>query len=289
MSKWYLIYTLIVGGAGIALAWLVNRSLRRVQRERHDRLAALRQFDAIRTTSPLDDPNEQARQQALINVDTRFTLFRATLVPAILLFSLSLLALPLLQMVPATILSLLVATVGVVVGIAARPLIENFVSGLVISFSRPFRIGDTVTVDGEFGTIEDITVSHTIVKIWDWRRLMIPNSQIISKQFVNHSIIDRFQWKWVEFWVAPNADLKLVEEIAKRAPKTSAAYADYEEPRFWVMETGKEGIRCWVAAWADTPSAAWQLSHDTRTALVTELRERGIRTHVHRLEMDTSK
>jgi small-conductance mechanosensitive channel len=117
---------------------------------------------------------------------------------------------------------------------------------------------------------------------------MIPNSQMISKQFVNYSIIDRYQWKWVEFWVAPDADLKIVEEVAIRAAKVSAAYAAYEEPRFWVMETGKEGVRCWVAAWADTPSAAWQLSHDTRTALLTELRERGIRTHVHRLEMESN-
>lgn len=284
MNKWYPIYALVIGGGGVALAYWVNREFQRVRQERHDRLEKLRQFDAIRTSSPLDDPNEQARKQALVNVETRFTLFRATIVPVILLFTVTLVALPLLQQMPATMLSLLVAAVGVIVGIAARPMLENFVAGVVISFSRPFRIGDTVTIDDEFGTIEDITVSHTIVKAWDWRRLMIPNSQMISKQFVNYSIIDRYQWKYVEFWVAPDADLKVVEEIAKQAAKSSPAYAEYEEPRFWVMEMGKEGLRCWIAAWADTPSAAWQLSHDTRTRLVTELRERGIKTHVHRLE-----
>ncbi|MCB9851569.1 MAG: mechanosensitive ion channel [Phycisphaerales bacterium] len=284
MNKWYPIYAIIFGGGGIALAYWVNRELQRVRQERHDRLEKLRQFDAVRTSSPLDDPNEQARKQALLNVETRFTLFRATLVPVILLLTISIVALPLLQQLPGTMLSLVVAAVGVIVGIAARPMLENFVAGVVISFSRPFRIGDTVTIDNEFGTIEDITVSHTIVKVWDWRRLMIPNSQMISKQFVNYSIIDRYQWKYVEFWVAPDSDLKVVEEIAKSAAKSSPSYANYEEPRFWVMEMGKEGLRCWLAAWADTPSAAWQLSHDIRTRLVADLRDRGVKTHVHRLE-----
>lgn len=283
MNHWYSIYAIVVGGGGVALAWWVNRQLQRVRRARADRLEKMRQFDAIRTSSPLDDPNEEARRQAIINVETRFTLFRATLVPVILLVTGTLVALPLLQELPATMLSLLVAAVGVVIGIAARPMLENFVSGVVISFSKPFRIGDTVTVDGEFGTIEDITVSHTIVKAWDWRRLMIPNSQMLSKQFVNYSIIDRYQWKSIEFWVAPESDLKIVEAVAKEAAKSSSAYADYEEPKFWVMEMGKEGVRCWLAAWANTPSAAWQLSHDTRTRLVTDLREHGIRTHVHRI------
>lgn len=289
MNHWYPIYAIIVGGCGVGLAWWVNRALQRVRRERHDRLEKLRHFDAVRTSSPLDDPNAEARQQALINVETRFTLFRATLVPVVLLVTLTLVALPLLQELPATMLSLLVAAVGVIVSIAARPMLENFVSGVLISFSKPFRIGDTVTVDGEFGTIEDITVSHTIVKAWDWRRLMIPNSQMLSKQFVNYSIVDRYQWKNVEFWVTPEADLHVVEEVARQAAKSSPAYADYEEPRFWVMEMGKEGVRCWIAAWADTPSLAWQLSHDVRTHLAKELRERGIATHLHRIQNSPSQ
>jgi len=284
LTHWYWIYALALGGVGILLAWWVNHELQRVRRERQDRLEKLRQFDAIRTSSPLDDPNQEARTQAIVNVETRFTLFRATLVPVILLVTLILVALPLLQQLPATMLSLLVAAVGVIVSIAARPMLENFVSGVMISISKPFRIGDTVTIDGEFGTIEDITVSHTIVKVWDWRRLMVPNSQMLSKQFVNYSIIDRYQWKYVEFFVAPDADLAVVAEIAREAARSSPACANYEEPRFWVMELGREGARCWIAAWADTPSAAWQLSHDTRTALATELRRRGIKTHLHRLE-----
>lgn len=284
LEYWHAIYALIIGSGGVVIAWWVNRQLQRVRHDRHVRLETIRQFDAVRTSSPLENPNDEARRQALINVESRFSLFRATLVPGILLVTVTLAAVPLLSDLPATLLSFIVAAVGVIIGIAARPMLENFVSGIVISFSKPFRIGDTVAIDGEYGTVEDITVSHTVVKVWDWRRLMIPNSQMLSKQFVNFSIVDRYQWKWVEFWVAPEADLKLVEKIAKDAAKSSTAFSNYEDPSFWVMEVGKEGVRCWIAAWAETPSAAWQLSHDTRTALVTKLREHGIKTHLHRIQ-----
>ncbi len=281
----YLIYASAVGIVGVLILWWLNRYIRRTEDTLLERLERLKRFDAIRTESPLEDPTGEARERGLENVTTRFSMVRRTLLPVVGLLIVVIVILPLLSGVPATFLSLLVAIVGVIAGIAAKPLIENLIAGVVISFSQPVRIGDTLLIDGHFGTVEDISTTHTTVKIWDWRRYMVPNSVMLTKEFINCSIVDRYQWAFVEFWVAPETDLERVRELALAAPKRSGKFADYEEPRFWVMEMGQSGIRCWVAAWANTPYAAWLLGHEVRTELARRFREEGIKTHLYRHEL----
>lgn len=285
----YIIYatvTLALGGG--TLWWLISR-LQRAESQRRERLERLKRFDAIRTASPLDDPTGEAREIAIESVVSRFTILRRLIVPSLCLLIALLLIAPFLEAAPATLVSLIVAVVGVVVGIAAKPALENLFAGVVISFSRPIRIGDTVRIDDLFGTVEDISITHTTIKIWDWRRYMIPNSRMVAKEFINYSIVDRYQWVYVEFWVSHEADITRVREIAIAAASQSPCFANYEPPRFWVMELAKEGLRCWVAAWADTPSAGWQLAHDTRTELVQRFQAEGIRTHSYRHELTSGE
>ncbi len=67
--------------------------------------------------------------------------------------------------------------------------------------------------------------------------------------------------------------------LAITAAQQSRHFADYKELRFWVMEMGRERVRCWVATWADSPTDAWQLSHDIRTNLILGFRCLDIHAH----------
>ncbi len=280
----YAIYSGVIVSGGVAITWWLTHRIRVTQRKLTRNIESVKRFEAVSTNSPVDDPTAMARERGLESIATRFTLVRRIFLPAVLLFTLALLVLPLLESVNAVYISLLVAVVAVVVSIAARPLLENLFAGIVLSFSQPVRIGDTVKVDEHYGTVEDISITHVTIKIWDWRRYMVPHSLMLNREFINYSLVDRYQWAHVEFWVAPESDLDQVRAIAEAAPKDSSHFAGHEDPRFWVMEMGKEGIRCWVAAWANTPFAAWQLKHDTHMELIRRFRDAGIRTHVHRVE-----
>src|SRR5680860_971659 len=66
--------------------------------------------------------------------------------------------------------------IGLVAGVAARPVLENVIAGVQIAFSGPIRIDDVVVVEGEWGRIEEITLTFVVVRIWDSRRLMLPIS-----------------------------------------------------------------------------------------------------------------
>ena len=77
--------------------------------------------------------------------------------------------------------------VGVVAGIAAQSTLGNLMAGLQIAFGDSVKIGDTVVVEGEWGTVEEITLSFLTVRIWDDRRLTMPVSYFNSKPYENWS------------------------------------------------------------------------------------------------------
>jgi small-conductance mechanosensitive channel len=74
---------------------------------------------------------------------------------------------------------------GLVVGLAARPLLTNLFAGIQIALTQPIRIGDAVIVEGEWGWIEEITGTYVVIKIWDWRRMVVPLSYFLEKPFQN--------------------------------------------------------------------------------------------------------
>jgi small-conductance mechanosensitive channel len=74
---------------------------------------------------------------------------------------------------------------GIIIGLAARPVLSNLFAGVQLAMMQPIRIGDTVVVEGEWGSIEDITTSYVVVRTWDWRRLIVPLSYFIEKPFQN--------------------------------------------------------------------------------------------------------
>ena len=74
---------------------------------------------------------------------------------------------------------------GLVVGLAARPLLTNLIAGIQIATTQPIRIDDQVVIENESGRIEEITSTYVVVRLWDLRRLIVPLSYFIEKPFQN--------------------------------------------------------------------------------------------------------
>ena len=74
---------------------------------------------------------------------------------------------------------------GIIVGVAAQKSIANLVSGFQLAFTQPIKINDEVVIEGEFGTVEDVTLTYVVIKTWDWRRLVLPLNYFNEKPFVN--------------------------------------------------------------------------------------------------------
>ncbi len=75
--------------------------------------------------------------------------------------------------------------VGLVGGLAARPLITNLIAGIQLALTEPIRLDDVVIVEGEWGWIEEIHTTYVVVRIWDLRRLILPIAYFIEHPFQN--------------------------------------------------------------------------------------------------------
>jgi small-conductance mechanosensitive channel len=75
--------------------------------------------------------------------------------------------------------------VGIIAGFALQPLLTNMIAGIQIATDQPIRLDDAVIVEGEWGTIEEITSTYVVVKLWDWRRMILPLTYFITKPFQN--------------------------------------------------------------------------------------------------------
>jgi len=261
--------------ATITPVLLRNLSLRRLQRltRRKDLFDELAEPGAA---VPTPDQTRQAQEQIKI---FHKGLKRVSLFAFTLLFILAC-SIPYFSALPAAFVSFFLGALTLVIGTAAKPAIENFISGVVLAFSRTVNIGDTVLIDEKhYGTVEDLGYTHCVVKIWDWRRYVVPNREMLTKTFVNYSLHDTYQLAYIELRVAPETDMDLLKELCETIPKQSEYYSNWEEPALWVMEMDKDSILGWCGAWADSPSDAWMLRSDMRNGLIRAFQEHGITTH----------
>ena len=74
---------------------------------------------------------------------------------------------------------------GLIIGFSAQKVLGNLVAGIQIAITQPIRIDDVVIVEGEWGRVEEITLSYVVVRIWDLRRLVVPISYFLENPFQN--------------------------------------------------------------------------------------------------------
>ncbi|MDR3714477.1 MAG: mechanosensitive ion channel [Puia sp.] len=74
---------------------------------------------------------------------------------------------------------------GIIIGFAAQKSLGNFLAGFQIAFTQPLRIDDVLVVEGEWGRVEEITLTYVVLRIWDQRRLILPINYFVEKPFQN--------------------------------------------------------------------------------------------------------
>lgn len=116
----------------------------------------------------------------------------------------------------------LVAALSVGLGFGLQEIVANFVSGIILLFEQPMRVGDIVTVDGVSGKVSKIRIRATTIINWDRQELVIPNKQIITGQFINWSLTDQVIRVKIDVGIAYGSDvtqaLKLIKEAATEHP-----------------------------------------------------------------------
>ncbi len=111
--------------------------------------------------------------------------------------------------------------IGIVIGFAAQRTIATVFAGFQIAVTQPIRIDDVVIVEGEWGRIEEITLTYVVVKIWDLRRLIVPITYFIEKPFQNWTRISADVLGTIYFYVDYTIPVQEVRDELKRICKGS--------------------------------------------------------------------
>ncbi|GII89185.1 mechanosensitive ion channel protein MscS [Sphaerisporangium siamense] len=163
---------------------------------------------------------------------------------------------------------------GVVAGIAAQSTLSNLIAGLQLAFSDAIRLDDAVVVDGEWGRIEELTLTYVVVRLWDERRLILPVSYFTTNPFENWT---RYESRVIGHvllyvdWSVP------VDELRAELYRRLRDHPLWDQKDWSVQVTGVQPnglveLRALMSA-SDAPSV-WDLKCDMREHLVSYVREK---------------
>ena len=159
------------------------------------------------------------------------------------------------------------AIAAAVIGFAARQVLANAIAGLVIAITQPLRIGDLVTFEDQTGTVEDISLTYTWLRMGSGARLIVPNERLAAGVLRNDSLGEATVALEVTVWIAPGAD-------EGRALDVLAAVQDAREAR--IADVTESGIAVLVAGPSVATSDRLAREAGLRAEALRALREAGI-------------
>lgn len=157
--------------------------------------------------------------------------------------------------------------IGIIAGIAARPVFANLIAGLQLALAQPIRIDDVLIIEGEWGRVEEITGTYVVLKIWDERRLIIPLQWFIEKPFQNWTRNNAQLIGTVFLWVDYRMPLQPLREAAQRACAEAPEW-DKRLCLLQVVEAGEKSMQLRVLVTSANSSLSWDLRCKVREALV---------------------
>jgi small-conductance mechanosensitive channel len=155
---------------------------------------------------------------------------------------------------------------GLILGLAARPVLSNLLAGIQIAMTQPIRVEDQVVVEGETGWIETITSTYVVVRLWDLRRMVVPLSYFIEKPFQNWTYEAAAQigavLLRVGYTVSVDSLRQKFDEIVRQSPLWDRRVAKLE-----VTDVAVDAVELRALISARNPGQTWDLRCEVREKL----------------------
>jgi small-conductance mechanosensitive channel len=161
---------------------------------------------------------------------------------------------------------------GLIVGLAARPLLSNLIAGVQIAITQPIRIEDAVIIENEWGWVEDIASTYVVIRLWDWRRMVVPLSYFIERPFQNWTRDAQSLIGAIILHVDYSADVPRIrqklEEVARESKLWDGAVVNLQ-----VIETHPRTIELRALVSARNAPQSWDLRCEIRERLLAFIKQ----------------
>jgi small-conductance mechanosensitive channel len=162
--------------------------------------------------------------------------------------------------------------VGIIIGFAAQKTIANLFAGFQIAMTQPIRLDDVVIVEGEWGRVEEITLTYVIIHIWDDRRLVVPLGYFIEKPFQNWTRVSAHLLGSVFLWVDYTMPLEELRQALKEIIEPNPLW----DKRFWnlqVTDATEKTMQVRILATSADSSKGWDLRCDIREKIIAYIQK----------------
>ena len=152
---------------------------------------------------------------------------------------------------------------GIGIGFGLQSIVNNFVSGLILLFERPVKVGDIVTVEGDLGEIKKIGIRSSLVNRFDHSDLVVPNSVLASNTIINWTLTDKVTRITIPVGVAYGSDVPLVMKTLSEVADSITLVATDIAPQVIFMSFGESSL--------DFELRVWATKFDQRILIISEL------------------
>jgi potassium-dependent mechanosensitive channel len=166
-----------------------------------------------------------------------------------------------------TKVTILAGAFSVGVGFGLQNIINNFVSGLILLFERPIKIGDVIEIGGTVGEVRRIGIRACVIRTADGSEIIVPNGSLISNQVTNWTFSDRARAVDVSVNILPGTDSQRVAELLKSVAANQPGIAKEPVPLVYVVSFTAGAITFQLRAWTDRYQDWAQVRSDLAVAI----------------------
>jgi potassium efflux system protein len=170
----------------------------------------------------------------------------------------------------------LVAALSVGLGFGLQEIVANFVSGLVILFERPVRVGDTVTVGELTGTVSRVRIRATTITDWDRKEIIVPNKSFITEQVINWTLSDPITRIVIPVGISYGSDVGLAHRVMQETLHAMPIVLDEPPPKVYFVGFGDSSLDFKLYVHSRELSDRLPLTHAVHEEILGALRKNGI-------------
>lgn len=179
----------------------------------------------------------------------------------------------------------LIAALGVGLGFGLQEIFANFVSGVILLFEKPIRIGDTVTINNLTGTITRINIRATTIIDWDRKEIIVPNKAFITDQLINWSLSDPVTRLVFKVGVAYGSDNAKVVTLLLEAAAEVEQIMDKPKPEAFFIAFGNSTLDYELRVFVNDMSHRLPVTHAVHTLIDAKFRQQGIEIAFPQLDL----
>jgi potassium-dependent mechanosensitive channel len=172
--------------------------------------------------------------------------------------------------------AIIVGALGIGIGFGLQNVVNNFVSGLILLFERPVRVGDTVVVDGEWGTIRKIGLRSTIMLTFDQSEMIVPNADLVSEKVTNWTLSSPHARVIMSVGVAYGSSITDVLQVLRAAAHAHHAVLAEPPPQTLFVGFGDSSLDFELRVWVEDIRLRLEVKSVVLTDVERRLSEAGI-------------